>query len=128
MADFCKQCSTAIFGADCEDLSGLAQGEGIVSVLCEGCGPTYVDSTGTCVNVKCLEKHGVKHADCKDACQHAIQYGVWPENSCAPRCMWQRYNGNPLNEPPTDTEKAKVQAEVRRAVVDVEQNIKLNKE
>lgn len=126
MADFCQQCSTAIFGEDYGDMAGIATGDTIRGVICEGCGPTYVDAAGACVNLKCLEKHGTKHAECSEACQQAVQYGVWPEHSCDPRCVWKRYKGNPLNEPPTEREKQAAQDEVRRAVADVEQNIKMN--
>lgn len=31
-----------------------------------------------------------KHADCKDECQQAVDYGVWPERSCSPECVWLR--------------------------------------
>ncbi len=132
MADFCKQCSIAIFGDDLRDMSDIATGDSIASVLCEGCGATYVDATGACVNLSCLEKHGTKHADCKEACQQAMQYGVWPESSCSPRCVWQRYGHNPLSSPPSDAEKMRardeVNAELARAKADLEANLKLNKE
>lgn len=54
MADFCKQCSIELFGKDTRDLADLlSKGdteEGKVAVvLCEDCGPTYVDHEGTCV-------------------------------------------------------------------------------
>lgn len=53
MADFCKQCSIEVFGADYGDYKGL-QTEGQtkdgyrMSALCEDCGPTFVDHTGKC--------------------------------------------------------------------------------
>ena len=29
-----------------------------------------------------------KHIDCKEVCQQAKMYGVWPEHSCSPVCVW----------------------------------------
>jgi len=29
-----------------------------------------------------------KHKDCEHECQQAVEYGVWPEHSCSPRCVW----------------------------------------
>lgn len=63
MADFCKQCSIDHFGHDCEDLSGLSTEEDTEEgryavVLCEGCGPTQVDHTGTCISTDCIFGHG----------------------------------------------------------------------
>jgi hypothetical protein len=62
MADFCKQCSTDLFGKDHEDLAGLITKEQVDHgygqvVLCEGCGPTQVDHKGVCLVNDCL-KHG----------------------------------------------------------------------
>lgn len=62
MADFCKQCSLTNFGQDFHDLEGLSTErqtkEGMYAhVICEGCGMTYVDHTGTCV-YDCIEHHG----------------------------------------------------------------------
>ena len=45
MADFCKQCSEELFNRDSGDLAGLCN-KGMIDVICEGCGPIYVDSTG----------------------------------------------------------------------------------
>ncbi len=28
-----------------------------------------------------------KHSDCANACQQAVQYGVWPMYSCSPSCV-----------------------------------------
>lgn len=62
MADFCKQCSIDTFGEDFHDMAGLGpagcEAEWLCQVLCEGCGPTMVDQSGTCVDPHCLEKHG----------------------------------------------------------------------
>lgn len=63
MADFCRQCSIGIFQADSRDLAGLTDvidtAAGLfASVICEGCGPTYVDHAGRCVMPDCLERHG----------------------------------------------------------------------
>ena len=65
MADFCKQCSIEIFGEDYNDLAGLCEKGSIISELCEGCGPCYVDYTGTCVSCTCLKKHklNLKHTE-----------------------------------------------------------------
>lgn len=66
MADFCRQCTIKLFGADMadkNDMAGLITEEdtknGLVSsvVLCEGCGPIQVDHTGKCVSVGCYEGH-----------------------------------------------------------------------
>lgn len=54
MAEFCKQCSIDLFGADSRDLAGLitkeevAEGFGAV-VICEGCGIIRVDHEGVCL-------------------------------------------------------------------------------
>jgi hypothetical protein len=63
MADFCQQCSVEVFGEDFRDLAGLitadeaAQGLG-AHVLCEGCGPAFVDHLGHCHASRCLRQHG----------------------------------------------------------------------
>lgn len=61
MADYCKQCSSSIFGKDYEDLSQLMTKEEaeqglMVSVICEGCGFIQVNQSGECVSQDCLEK------------------------------------------------------------------------
>lgn len=48
-----------------------------------------------------------KHPDCKRACQMAVQYDM-PGHTCPTRCDFLRYNGNPLNTPPTAQEKQRV--------------------
>lgn len=63
MADFCRQCSLMLFGEDFGNLKGLISKEQVdeglvVSVICEGCGPTQVNHLGECVDVNCYEKHG----------------------------------------------------------------------
>lgn len=63
MADFCKQCSIETFGEDFEELAGLIHDyecdHGLsAGVICEGCGYTYVNHAGICVNPDCLENHG----------------------------------------------------------------------
>jgi len=65
MADFCKQCSIAIFAKDYGDLANLSTEEHTRSriysiVICESCGPTQVDHTGECVNADCVYEHGKK--------------------------------------------------------------------
>ena len=57
MADFCKQCSERIFNEDYEDMKNLCKPNEMVSVLCEGCGPCYVNSQGECISENCLKKH-----------------------------------------------------------------------
>ena len=69
MAEFCKQCSEALFNKDFGDLKGLIPQEdldkGLIysTVLCEGCGPIQVDNEGTCVSPDCLSFHGEKKDD-----------------------------------------------------------------
>ncbi len=29
-----------------------------------------------------------KHPACEHECQQAVEYGVWPEHSCSPECVW----------------------------------------
>jgi hypothetical protein len=43
MSDFCKQCSIKIFKEDFKDLAGLGQR---AEVLCEECGPIFVNMDG----------------------------------------------------------------------------------
>ncbi len=63
MADFCSQCSIETFGTDHGDLSGLITQENSAAgyvrpVICEGCGPTYVNHLGECRNPTCGKRHG----------------------------------------------------------------------
>jgi len=58
MADFCKQCSIKLFGQDFGDLTGLCKDGEKVAALCEGCGPVFVDSTGTRVSEPWQPKRG----------------------------------------------------------------------
>jgi hypothetical protein len=37
-----------------------------------------------------------KHPDCAQECQQAVDYGVWPERSCSPRCVWLSRAATPL--------------------------------
>ena len=60
MADFCKQCSLEVWGEDSKDLAELCDEDQLISVLCEGCGSTVVNSKGICISKDCLEKHGEK--------------------------------------------------------------------
>lgn len=53
MAEFCKQCSKALLFENTNDFAGLCGPDEMLPVLCEGCGPTYVDSKGRCIG-KCL--------------------------------------------------------------------------
>ncbi|NOR27652.1 MAG: hypothetical protein GQ540_03875 [Lutibacter sp.] len=61
MAEFCKQCSIDMFGKDFGDFKYMGNGEKLKEgcgwqVLCEGCGPTFVDDEGVCIYPYC-EKH-----------------------------------------------------------------------
>ena len=56
MADFCKQCSIALFGEDCGDMKGLCEDGFYVTVICEGCGVTCVNHLGECIFEDCFEK------------------------------------------------------------------------
>jgi hypothetical protein len=63
VADFCSQCSEEVFGEDFKDLAGLLTPEQakegfVVPIICEGCGPVFVDIDGKCVDEHCLKKHG----------------------------------------------------------------------
>lgn len=54
MADFCKQCSIAIFGEDFGDLAGITKPEDqfkgtFYVALCEECGICQVDVDGRCM-------------------------------------------------------------------------------
>lgn len=65
MADFCKQCSLALFGEDFEDFVGLSTEQDTLDelfcwVLCEECGDIQVDHTGKCVSPFC-EAHDDKN-------------------------------------------------------------------
>ncbi len=65
MADFCQQCSIALFGEDFGDFAGASSPEDTAQglyafALCEGCGMTQVDHAGLCVAPDCLERHNVQ--------------------------------------------------------------------
>ena len=65
MADFCKQCSTELFGEDFRDLAGITSkeiwaGNRACIVICEGCGPIQVSPDGLCISTDCLKKHGLE--------------------------------------------------------------------
>lgn len=49
MASFCKYCSIVVFGDDYQDFHGLCEPGQMAGVLCEGCGPCWVDHEGKCV-------------------------------------------------------------------------------
>ena len=62
MADFCKQCSIAMFGKDFEELAGASTAEDTANglytyQLCGTCGFVRVDHEGKCVDPECME-HG----------------------------------------------------------------------
>lgn len=61
MADLCQQCSIEIWGEDSRDLADSSriagrlagQSDTIYQALCEGCGLTWVDNAGRCVDRNC---------------------------------------------------------------------------
>ena len=56
MADFCRQCTRKLFGVDAHDygnLKPLEPGMGY-PVLCEDCGPIYVNDQGECISHTCM--------------------------------------------------------------------------
>ena len=60
MADFFKKCSIKIWGEDTYDLAGLITEElandGVRAiVICESCGPTFVNHLGECTKPNCEE-------------------------------------------------------------------------
>lgn len=62
MARFCAQCSIEIFTEDFGDFANLSRPIDTLFglyplVLCEDCGPTQVDHTGTCIFHE-LDQHG----------------------------------------------------------------------
>jgi hypothetical protein len=77
VADFCKQCSEAIFGsADFNDAAWGNWDDPVykdspkftvdgkpywIVFLCEGCGNSACLPDGTCISTNCDEKHGVGH-------------------------------------------------------------------
>lgn len=68
MADFCNQCSKAIFDEEIGDLAGITTPEQeardlYAVVICEGCGIIQVDAKGNCVSPDCLEAHGTHGQD-----------------------------------------------------------------
>lgn len=65
MASFCQQCSLDVWGKDRRDFVGLTKEEDqkrgfYCFVICESCGPTYVDKEGKCVGKHCYENHASK--------------------------------------------------------------------
>lgn len=67
MADFCKQCSIEIFGADYRELADLIGAEAAAqgyatTVICEGCGHIQVNNDGECISEDCDKPgHAVAH-------------------------------------------------------------------
>ena len=62
MADFCRQCSLALFGEDFGDLANLGDGRDLGPgegwpALCEGCGPILVDIEGNRVDLEGMENN-----------------------------------------------------------------------
>jgi hypothetical protein len=46
MADFCQECSIQLFGKDMGDFAGICLDGYMLGVICEGCGPIWVDKDG----------------------------------------------------------------------------------
>jgi ribA/ribD-fused uncharacterized protein len=67
MADFCKECYEEHFGPEgTNDLAGLCKEGEIASVICEGCGPIFVNHEGICHgnhNYVCLRGHEKNRPD-----------------------------------------------------------------
>lgn len=66
MADFCKDCSIKMFGEDTRDMAGICTKDDdykgmVANVICEGCGPTIVNSEGECVSGDCEGFMGKGH-------------------------------------------------------------------
>ena len=50
MSEFCQQCAPTVDAEHpLDELAGLCKEGELTHVICEGCGWTYVDETGTCV-------------------------------------------------------------------------------
>lgn len=49
MAEFCEQCAKDL-GFECGDFRGICDSGMKIDVLCEDCGPIYVDHDGFCVS------------------------------------------------------------------------------
>lgn len=63
MSDFCNQCAADLgfpTGDFLSDREKIKPGMGYPE-LCEGCGMTFVDEEGNCVDPLCLKKHGLNH-------------------------------------------------------------------
>jgi len=68
MADFCNQCAREL-GLPEGDFRGVGDHSEILGyeegfcVLCEGCGMTFVDHAGNCINPTCKSNHAVPPDD-----------------------------------------------------------------
>ena len=75
MADFCYDCTLELFGPDTpnEDLKGLCKEGEIFPVLCEGCGPIYVDHEGKYIyrNPKKVESLKQKYIEASTKFEHS---------------------------------------------------------
>jgi hypothetical protein len=63
---YCLQCSVSLFRYDARELAGLITAQDVRDglthpVICEGCGPTFVDHKGKCVSDDCPD-HGERAA------------------------------------------------------------------
>ena len=80
MADFCKQCSEEIMGADYGNFRSINRLEH-TQVLCEGCGHNcVVDFTGECLSPICMKKHGAQMAQHDDIAMQEQEIARWIEN------------------------------------------------
>lgn len=85
MADFCRECSIALFGDDFGELAGLTKPEDwakglAVLAICEGCGSIQVDPEGNCVHENCLEGKGAKPGYPKCDPEHHTRLRKYKEN------------------------------------------------
>lgn len=55
MAEFCEQCAQEL-GFECGDFFDMCERGMKIAVLCEDCGPIYVDHNGFCVS-DCGKNH-----------------------------------------------------------------------
>jgi hypothetical protein len=56
VADFCKECSEHLFGADYGDLMSLCAADECILVICDECGVGHVDVDGRMLRSSGLDK------------------------------------------------------------------------
>lgn len=78
MAELCKACAVEIWGKDVpSDFENMAGKGKVALVLCEGCGPIYVNSKGNCVS-ECLKAGRAGHGGVGDGGPE-YEDGPWAE-------------------------------------------------